>query len=120
MSHSRTTTHRQTSITQFAPEPETVGEVGYWTASYARGRSIAARALDVLCDWAFHQYGSARLTRLELVHQVDNHASCRVATKARFALVQILAPRPPWPLEGHLHVRRRNDDAMTLHEDHES
>ncbi|WP_328475107.1 GNAT family N-acetyltransferase [Actinoplanes sp. NBC_00393] len=84
---------------------EPVGEVGYWTAPYARGRNIAARALDVLCRWAFDEYASAGLARLELIHQVDNHASCRVAAKAQFSLLQVLPPRPPWPLEGHLHVR---------------
>jgi len=85
-----------------------VGEVGYWTASHARGRNIAARALNELCRWAFEQYAPARLTHLELIHQVDNQASCRVAAKAHFSLFQVLPPQPPWPLEGHLHVRRRN------------
>ncbi|MEV4350832.1 GNAT family N-acetyltransferase [Actinoplanes sp. NPDC049596] len=88
---------------------EAAGEVGYWTASHARGRNIAARALGALCQWAVEQYDSARLTRLELIHQVDNHASCRVAVKARFPLARVLPPQPPWPLEGHLHIRERID-----------
>nr|BFE71967.1 hypothetical protein GCM10020092_052680 [Actinoplanes digitatis] len=33
-----------------------VGEVGYWTAAYARGRDIAARALGEVCRWAFERY----------------------------------------------------------------
>lgn len=93
-----------------------VGEVGYWTAAHARGRNIAARALDVLCRWAFEQYAPAHLTRLELIHQVDNHASCRVAAKAHFSLHGVLPPRPPWPLEGHLHVRHRDDETTPPHE----
>ncbi|WP_229070288.1 GNAT family N-acetyltransferase [Actinoplanes sp. DH11] len=95
---------------------EPVGEVGYWTAPHARGRNIAARALGALCDWAFDEYAEAGLTRLELIHQVDNHASCRVAAKAQFPLSQVLPPRPPWPMEGHLHVRCRNisEDRSTI------
>lgn len=79
-----------------------VGEVGYWTAVHARGRGVAPRALELLCVRAFEEYG---LTRLELIHQIDNQASCRVAAKTQFPLLQILPPQPPWPLEGHLHVR---------------
>ncbi|MDQ2811392.1 MAG: GNAT family N-acetyltransferase [Actinomycetota bacterium] len=29
------------------------GEVGYWVASHARGRGVAPRALNALCEWAF-------------------------------------------------------------------
>lgn len=101
--------HVVLKLHQSAGQP--VGEVGYWTAAHARGRNIAARALDELCRWAFEQYAPTRLTHLELIHQVDNHASCRVAAKAHFALSQVLPPRPPWPLEGHLHVRCRNGEA---------
>jgi RimJ/RimL family protein N-acetyltransferase len=97
---------------------EFAGEVGYWTAPHARGRNIAGRALDALCRWTFEQYVPARLTHLELIHQVDNHASCRVAAKAHFSLFQVLPPRPPWPLEGHLHVRHRNEKATTPNDDH--
>lgn len=88
-----------------------VGEVGYWTAAHARGRAVATRALDVLCRWAVAQYPPARLARLELFHQVDNLASCRVAAKAHFPLVAVLPPRPPWPLPGHRHIRERPEDA---------
>jgi RimJ/RimL family protein N-acetyltransferase len=87
---------------------EAVGEVGYWTAPHARGRNIAARALDALCRWAFEEYVPARLSHLELIHQVGNDASCRVAAKAGFVLRRVLPPQPPWPLEGHLHVRERD------------
>ncbi|WP_184757847.1 GNAT family N-acetyltransferase [Streptosporangium album] len=58
-------------------------EVGYWTAAYARGMGVAPRALDVLTAWAFATFGVHGLNRLELLHQVDNLASCRVAGKSR-------------------------------------
>ena len=83
-------------------------EVGYWTAAHARGRGVAPRALEALSDWAFDTLGPDGLERLELLHQVDNPASCRVAHKSRYPLDTVLAPAPPaYPREGHLHVRHR-------------
>ncbi|WP_405948691.1 GNAT family N-acetyltransferase [Streptomyces prunicolor] len=84
-------------------------EVGYWTAAHARGRGVAPRALEALSDWAFDTLGPDGLERLELLHQVDNPASCRVAHKSRYPLEAVLAPAPPaYPREGHLHVRHRD------------
>ncbi|SEH01340.1 Protein N-acetyltransferase, RimJ/RimL family [Nonomuraea solani] len=78
-------------------------EVGYWTAAHARGRGVAPRALEALTVWAFEAHG---LARLELLHQVDNLASCRVAEKARYEFLRVLPAQPPYPRDGHLHVRR--------------
>nr|WSW68968.1 GNAT family N-acetyltransferase [Streptomyces sp. NBC_00995] len=86
-------------------------EVGYWTAAPARGRGIAPRALEALTDWAFTDWAFTAfagdgLVRLDLLHQVDNAASCRVAEKAGYGFAEVLPARPPWPREGHRHVRR--------------
>jgi RimJ/RimL family protein N-acetyltransferase len=82
-------------------------EVGYWTAAHARGRGVAPRALDALTGWAFDTFGPGGLGRLELLHQVDNLASCRVAEKSRYAFDSVLPAAPPaFPRDGHLHVRR--------------
>jgi RimJ/RimL family protein N-acetyltransferase len=81
-------------------------EVGYWTAAHARGRGVASRALDTLTDWAFTAFPG--LTRLALLHQVDNLASCRVAEKSGYGFDGVLLAAPPeFPLDGHLHVRVR-------------
>ena len=81
-------------------------EVGYWIAAKARGRGIASRALEVATNWAFSARCELPLTRLELLHSVDNHASCRVAGNCGYLLHSILPPEPPmFPAEGHRHVR---------------
>ncbi|MEV0428074.1 GNAT family N-acetyltransferase [Micromonospora sp. NPDC050495] len=82
-------------------------EVGYWTAGSARGRGVAPRAVDAVSAWAFARFAAAGLTRLELLHQVDNPASCRVAQKSGYAFVEVLPARPPFPRDGHRHVRHR-------------
>ncbi|MFP3989028.1 GNAT family N-acetyltransferase [Streptomyces sp. E11-3] len=82
-------------------------EVGYWTAAHARGRGVAPRALEALTGWAFDTFEGAGLKRLDLLHQVDNEASCRVARKSRYAFDHVLPASPPdYPLDGHVHVRR--------------
>lgn len=87
---------------------EPAAEVGYWTVADARGRGVAHRALEVLTTWAFDTFGTDGLQRLNLLHQVDNVASCRVAEKTGYVLDEVLAPWPPvYPLEGHVHVRSR-------------
>jgi RimJ/RimL family protein N-acetyltransferase len=56
--------------------------VGYWTAPWGRGRGVAPRAASLLTAWAFDVLG---VDRVELLADVDNAASQRVAEKAGFA-----------------------------------
>ena len=56
-------------------------EIGYWTVPAARGRGLAAGAVDAVCRWAF---GALPLDRIQLRHAVENAASGRVARKAGF------------------------------------
>jgi RimJ/RimL family protein N-acetyltransferase len=56
-------------------------EIGYWTAPAARGRGVAAAAVDAACRWAFE---TLAVDRIELCHAVENPASGRVAEKAGF------------------------------------
>ncbi|WP_371098578.1 GNAT family N-acetyltransferase [Streptomyces sanglieri] len=85
-------------------------EVGYWTAAPARGRGIAPLALGALGDWAFETFAKDALMRLDLLHQVGNEASCRVAEKSGYGFAEVLPARPPWPLDGHRHARLRTGD----------
>ncbi|KJS59228.1 GNAT family N-acetyltransferase [Streptomyces rubellomurinus] len=88
-------------------------EVGYWTAAPARGRGVAPRAVEAVTAWAFEAFavdGLDGLRRIDLLHQVDNHASCRVAEKSGYAFREVLSALPPeFPLDGHRHARNRLD-----------
>lgn len=95
------------------PAPGTgSAEVGYWTAAPARGRGVAPLALGALGDWAFEAFAGDELTRLDLMHRLDNEASCRVAEKSGYGFVEVLPARPPWPMEGHRHARLRTGNVQ--------
>ena len=57
------------------------GEVGYWIAAEARRRGYARRAVQVLTRWSIEELG---LDRLELLTDVENAASQRVARAAGY------------------------------------
>ncbi len=97
-------------VKEIAPGKQSA-EVGYWTVAHARGRGVAPRALEVLTTWAFDTFdavGPVGLQLLELLHQVDNAASCRVAHKNGYELDRVLEAAPPdFPHDGHVHVRHQ-------------
>jgi RimJ/RimL family protein N-acetyltransferase len=64
-----------------------IGEVSYWVAAPARGRSVAVRAALLAARWAFRDLD---VRRLELLADVRNVASQRVAEKAGFAREGVL------------------------------
>jgi RimJ/RimL family protein N-acetyltransferase len=57
------------------------GEVGYWTAPWGRGRGVAGRAALLAATWGLEALG---LSRVELLADVANESSQRVAEKAGF------------------------------------
>jgi RimJ/RimL family protein N-acetyltransferase len=63
------------------------GHIGYWVAREARGRGVAPEALRTLCRWAVE---TLDVQRLELLTDVDNRGSQRVAEKAGFQREGIL------------------------------
>ena len=63
-------------------EPDrSVAEVGYLVKNTARGRGFAPCAVQLVVPWVLRDLG---YRRLELQTDVHNHASQRVADKARF------------------------------------
>jgi RimJ/RimL family protein N-acetyltransferase len=56
-------------------------ETGYWIAPWARRRGIGTRGLRVLADWVLGPFGFGRI---ELVADVENVASQRLADAAGF------------------------------------
>jgi ribosomal-protein-alanine N-acetyltransferase len=80
-------------------------EISYWVLPEARGRRIAAGALEVLTGWAFSIVG---LHRIEVRHSTANEASCRVAERAGYAYEGTLrsqALHPDGWHDMHLHAR---------------
>lgn len=89
--------------------------VSYWVTPEARGRGVAARALDAAARWAFADPagGGLGLHRLNLDHALVNAGSCRVAAKAGFRLEgtmrdAFIDPAGRWH-DCHLHARLATD-----------
>ena len=69
------------------PEGDGRASVHYWIAREGRGAGIAPRAVRLAAEWALRERGFARL---ELIADVRNEPSQRVAVKARFQREGIL------------------------------
>lgn len=76
-------------------------DVGYWVASSERGAGVATRATSLLVEWGFHEM---QLDRIELLADVDNIASRRIARKLGFVEEGVL--------RSHLNTRRGRRDSV--------
>jgi RimJ/RimL family protein N-acetyltransferase len=77
-------------------------KIGYRVAPWQRRRGVGSQVVASLTQWCFNELG---LARMQLEHAVENVGSCRVASKAGFAL------------EGTL--RSASQDGLGLrHDDH--
>lgn len=85
-------------------------EIGYRTHPRARGRGIATEAVTAATAWAFQ---NLHLVRVELVHAVENQASCGVAERAGFPLEgvtrQSFVDGDGVRHDEHLHARLASD-----------
>jgi RimJ/RimL family protein N-acetyltransferase len=63
------------------------GEIGYAIDSAARGKGVATRSLDLLTRWGFDVLG---LARIELIIDVENDGSARVAERAGYFFEGVL------------------------------
>jgi RimJ/RimL family protein N-acetyltransferase len=70
---------------------EGYGEIGYWTATEARGRGVASGAVALLRDWAAAELG---LKLIEILVHRDNAASLRVPPRAGFEATGELRDAP--------------------------
>ena len=64
-----------------------VGEVGYWTAPWARGRGVAGRGAALSARWGLEVLG---LDRVELLADVENLRSQRAAERGGFVREGVL------------------------------
>jgi len=91
--------------------------VAYWVSPAARGRRLAARALDAAARWAFAKEGLG-LHRLSLDHALVNAGSCRVAVQAGFQLEGTMREFFVEPSrerhDSHLHARLATDRVVQL------
>jgi ribosomal-protein-alanine N-acetyltransferase len=67
-------------------------EAFYWLDRRARGRGIAAEALDLVTRWAFRDHG---IVRVQLVTHLDNERSQRVAERCGFRREGVLRAWEP-------------------------
>jgi RimJ/RimL family protein N-acetyltransferase len=62
---------------------DTMREIGYWTAPWARGQGVMTNAARLMCRFGFEVLG---LERIEWWAAVGNNASRRVAEKLGFTM----------------------------------
>jgi RimJ/RimL family protein N-acetyltransferase len=87
----------------------------YWVVPRARGRAVAARALDAAATWSFTSLG---LHRVSLDHSLANLDSCRTAERAGFRTEGVMRESFIDPAglrhDSHLHARLATDPPPSI------
>lgn len=86
---------------EIKPLPTGAANLSYWTYPGHRGRGVASRAVALACRLAFEELG---LKRLEIVADLDNAASRRVAVRNGFRTVGVRDGRVLFIAEAHTRV----------------
>lgn len=86
---------------EIKPLPAGAANLSYWTYPGHRGRGVASRAVALACRLAFEELG---LKRLEIVADLDNAASRRVAVRNGFRTVGVRDGRVLFIAEAHTRV----------------
>ena len=71
-----------------------IQQKGYWTTPGSRGHGVASEALAALTDRTSEVLDTDGLQYIELLRQVGNRSSCRVAEKYGYGLTGYHRPRP--------------------------
>jgi RimJ/RimL family protein N-acetyltransferase len=89
---------------------QSIAEMGYRVAPWARGRGVGTAAVRAVTSWAFAHLG---LHRVQLFHAVANVASCRVAVKSGYSNEGTLRSAAKYGdglrYDEHLHARLTED-----------
>lgn len=98
------------SVLQEIDRVNAIAEAGYFVTEPFRGSRIATTCLVAVTEWAFD---TLALERVQLFHDTDNPASCRVASGAGFVAEGILRSSRrrfdgEW-VDQEVHARLRGD-----------
>ena len=74
-----------------------VGDIGYWTAPWARNQGYMTEAVRTVCGWGFEHL---RLARIQWIAVVGNEPSWRVVQKLGFTREGTLRAHLPLPQGG--------------------
>jgi RimJ/RimL family protein N-acetyltransferase len=89
---------------------QSIAEMGYRVAPWARGRGVGTAAVRTVTSWAFEYL---KLHRVQLFHAVVNVASCRVAEKSGYVNEGTLRSAAKYGdglrYDEHLHARLAGD-----------
>ena len=92
------------------PADPAIGELGYMVGPRARGRGVAARAVELITAWAFEALG---IERMEILVDPRNAPSVRVAEAAGYVREGVLRGYRPRRggerLDLAIHARLRSD-----------